>query len=65
MNINKESNIVADLQIGPTNHGMVRLFFSSEQFEFPLDFEPNEAEDIAEEIRVAAQKARKISKNDF
>ena len=62
MNINKESNIIADLQIGPTNIGMVRLFFSSDQFEVPLDFNPNEAEDIAEEILEAAKKARKISK---
>ena len=62
MNINKESNIVVDLQIGPTNIGMVRLFFSSDQLEVPLDFNPSEAEDIAEEIREAAKKARKISK---
>ena len=62
MNINKERKIVADLQIGPTNIGMVRLFFSSKQFECPLDFDPDEADDIAEEIRQAAQKARKISK---
>jgi hypothetical protein len=60
MNINKQSNIVADLQIGPTSIGMVRLFFSSDQVEFPMDFDPNEADDIADEIRLAAKKARKI-----
>ena len=53
MNINKETDISADLQIGPTSMGMVRLFFSTPGFELPMDFTPEEAEEIAEEIKSA------------
>ena len=48
--INKESDIVADIQIGPTNKGMVRIFVSSDKIEIPMDFSPEEAINIAEEI---------------
>ena len=41
--INKESDIVADIQIGPTNKGMVRIFVSSDKIEIPMDFSPEEA----------------------
>ncbi|WP_333682717.1 DUF6324 family protein [Pontibaca methylaminivorans] len=58
MGINTESDIVANLQIGPTDKGMVRLFVEAGEFEVPMDFEPEEAEEIAEEIRAAAQSAR-------
>ena len=57
MGINKQSDIAANLQIGPTDKGMVRLFVETEQFELPLDFEPEEAEEIAEELRAAAARA--------
>ena len=60
MNINKETDISADLQIGPTSMGMVRLFFSTSGFELPMDFTPEEAEEIAEEIKSAILKAREI-----
>lgn len=58
MGIDKESDIEANLQIGPTNLGMVRIYIEGNGLEIPMDFEPEEAEDIAEEIKAAAQRAR-------
>lgn len=58
MGINNEREIVANLQIGPTDQGMVRLFIEASETEIPLDFEPDEADEIAEELRAAAQRAR-------
>ncbi len=58
MSINKESNIEANLQIGPTDRGMVRLYIEAGDIEIPMDFEPEEAEEIAEELRAAARAAR-------
>lgn len=57
MGINDESDIEANLQIGPTDQGMVRLFVAAGSFEVPMDFEPDEARDIAEEILAAAKAA--------
>lgn len=54
MGINSESDVAADLQIGPTSEGMVRIFVAAEGVEIPMDFEPEEALEIAEEIRAAA-----------
>ena len=50
MGINDESDIDANLQIGPTSMGMVRLYVEGGGVELPMDFEPEEAEEIAEEI---------------
>ena len=59
MTINKQSDIAADLQIGPTDQGMVRIFVAAEGgIELPLDFDPDEADEIAEELRAAAEAAR-------
>ncbi len=58
MGINRESEVAADLQIGPTSLGMVRIYIKTETLDLPLDFAPEEAEEIAEEIRAAAEKAR-------
>ena len=58
MGIDKESDTEANLQIGPTNLGMVRIYVEGEGIEIPMDFEPEEAEEIAEEIKAAAQRAR-------
>ena len=58
MGINTESDIVANLQIGPTSSGMVRLFIEAEGLEVPLDFDPDEAEEIAAEILAAAARVR-------
>ena len=54
MGINTEIDITANLQIGPTTDGMVRIFVEAGDVEIPMDFEPEEALDIAEEIRAAA-----------
>jgi len=62
MGINKQSDLEANLQIGPTSEGMVRLYIEAEGVEIPLDFLPEEAEEIAEEIRAAAAGARAMNK---
>ena len=62
MGINDETDIQANLQIGPTTNGMVRLFIEGDGVEVPMDFDPEEAEEIAEELRAAAQLARTMSK---
>jgi hypothetical protein len=60
MGINTESDLEANLQIGPTDAGMVRIFIEADGIEIPMDFDPEEAEEIAEEIRAAAQAAAAI-----
>ncbi|NDR59568.1 DUF6324 family protein [Aliiruegeria sabulilitoris] len=62
MSIDKESDISANIQIGPTTLGMVRIYIEGDGLELPLDFEPEEAEEIAEELRAAAERARQMSK---
>ncbi|KRS12851.1 hypothetical protein FIU89_06315 [Roseovarius sp. THAF27] len=57
MGINDERDIEANLQIGPTDQGMVRLFIMAGSTEIPMDFEPDEAREIAEEILAAAKAA--------
>lgn len=63
MGINTERDIEANLQIGPTDQGMVRLFIEAGGMEIPMDFDPEEAEEIAQEIvsaaRAAAAKAKR------
>jgi|TARA_R110002126_G_scaffold193599_1_gene341896 hypothetical protein len=61
MSINKQSEIAANLQIGPTDQGMVRIYVEAEGLELPLDFDADEAEEIAEELRGAAQAARAMA----
>ncbi len=62
MGINKQSDIAANIQIGPTDAGMVRIYVEAEGgIELPLDFEPEEADDIAEELRAAAEAARELA----
>lgn len=58
MSIDKQSDIAANLQIGPTSLGMVRIYIEAEGVNLPLDFDPEEAEEIAEELRAAAERAR-------
>ena len=41
--INKQSDEVTDLQIGPTNRGMVRIYVTSNNIDLPMDFSPEEA----------------------
>ncbi|MGM0583471.1 MAG: DUF6324 family protein [Pseudomonadota bacterium] len=62
MGIDSESDISASLQIGPTTEGQVRIYVEGEGFSLPLDFEPEEADEIAEELRGAAERAREIAR---
>ena len=61
MGIDSESDVTANLQIGPTSLGMVRIYVEGNGIEIPMDFEPDEAEEIAEEIRAAAARARAMA----
>jgi len=62
MGIDRESDIAANIQIGPTDLGMVRIYIEAEGgVELPLDFDPDEAEEIAEELRAAAEAARLLA----
>jgi len=63
MGIDTESDEAAGLQIGPTDQGMVRVFVSTSTIELPMDFDPEEATEIAEELLAAAELARKMSTN--
>lgn len=60
MSIDKQSDIAANLQIGPTTLGMVRLYIEAEGIELPLDFDPDEADEIADELKAAAARARSM-----
>ncbi|MFX0541435.1 DUF6324 family protein [Roseovarius sp. S1116L3] len=57
MGINSERDVEANLQIGPTDQGMVRIYVESQGVEIPMDFTPEEAEEIAAEIMAAAKGA--------
>jgi DNA-binding protein YbaB len=61
MSINKQSDISANIQIGPTTEGMVRIYIEGDGIDLPLDFDPEEAEEIADEIRAAATGARAMA----
>jgi len=61
MGINSESDVAANLQIGPTDQGMVRLYVQGDGIDLPFDFDPEEAEEIAEEIKAAAARARSMA----
>lgn len=62
MGIDTERDIEANLQIGPTDQGMVRLYIEAGQAEIPMDFEPDEAREIAEEILAAAKAAEQSAR---
>ncbi|SET73286.1 DUF6324 family protein [Paracoccus homiensis] len=62
MSINNQSQIAANLQVGPTDQGMVRIYVEAEGIDLPLDFDPEEATEIAEELLAAADAARSMGK---
>lgn len=62
MGINNERDIEANMQIGPTDLGMVRIFIEAGDIEIPMDFSPEEADEIADEIKAAAMAARSVKK---
>ena len=57
--INNQSNEVTDLQIGPTDRGMVRIYVTSNKIDLPMDFSPEEARSIADELNASALLAEK------
>jgi hypothetical protein len=61
MSINKQTEEAANLQIGPTSEGMVRIYIETQTSQIPMDFDPEEAEEIAEELRASAAQARRAS----
>ncbi|MFV0383263.1 DUF6324 family protein [Paracoccus sp. (in: a-proteobacteria)] len=61
MSINTPSDIAANLQVGPTDQGMVRIYLEAEGIDLPLDFDPDEATEIAEELLAAAEAAREMA----
>ena len=61
LGINKQSDVAANIQIGPTTEGMVRIYIEGDGVDLPLDFDADEAEEIAEELRAAADAARRIT----
>ena len=62
MGIDKQSDIAANIQIGPTDQGMVRIYIEADGgVDLPLDFDPDEADEIAEELRTAALAARAMA----
>ncbi|MEO0999055.1 MAG: DUF6324 family protein [Pseudomonadota bacterium] len=60
MGINTPREEEATLQIGPTDRGLVRIHVAQGGAEATLDFDADEAEEIAEEIRAAAARARRM-----
>lgn len=62
MGIDTERDIEANLQIGPTDTGMVRIYVEANGTEIPMDFSPDDADEIAEEIVAAANRARGVKK---
>ncbi|WP_265500707.1 DUF6324 family protein [Paracoccus beibuensis] len=58
MGINSESDVSANIQIGPTDQGMVRIYVQGDGIDLPMDFDPEEAVEIAEELMAAADAAR-------
>ncbi|MDW3181294.1 MULTISPECIES: DUF6324 family protein [unclassified Roseobacter] len=60
MGIDTERDIEANLQIGPTDKGMVRIYVESQGLEIPMDFSPDDADEIADEITAAANRARNM-----
>lgn len=62
MGINSESDVTANLQIGPTDKGMVRIYVQGDGIDLPMDFDAEEATEIAEELLAAAEAVRSDSK---
>lgn len=59
MGINTRSDVTAELQVGPTSEGMVRIYVHGEGVDLPMDFAPEDAVEIAGELIAAARAAGK------
>lgn len=55
MSINSESDVTTNIQIGPTTLGMVRIYIEGDGIDLPMDFAPEEAIEIAEELIASAK----------
>ncbi|MBL1422299.1 MAG: hypothetical protein COC24_017445 [Alphaproteobacteria bacterium] len=64
MGINSSNSIIADLQLGSTSDGLVRIYVIGEEVDLPMDFEPDEAREIAAELLAAADEAEQIAKKN-
>lgn len=64
MGINSSNDIIADLQLGSTSDGLVRIYVIGEEVDLPMDFEPDEAREIAAELLAAADEAEQIAKKN-
>ena len=62
MGIDSQTDEQGSIQIGPTDRGMVRLYVTGDGGDLPMDFDPDEAEEIAAELTAAAKIARTASK---
>ena len=58
MGINSKHKKETDLQVGPTSEGMVRLFIQNQEISLPIDFNPDDAIEIANEIIASANTAK-------
>ena len=58
MGIDRESDIAANLQIGPTSLGMVRLYIETETHRAAARLRAGQGRGVADELRAAAEKAR-------
>ncbi|WP_282603238.1 DUF6324 family protein [Paracoccus sp. PARArs4] len=58
MGINSESEVSTNLQVGPTDQGMVRIYIQGDGIDLPMDFDPEEATEIAEELMAAVEAAQ-------
>lgn len=57
-----DADLGGNLRIGPTDQGMVRIHVTGDDgADVPLDFDPEEAEAIADELRAAAEVARGLA----
>lgn len=57
MGLNTPSDQEAELQVGPTSEGMVRIYVRGQGVDIPMDFTPGDAREIAEELLAAAATA--------
>ena len=58
MTINRQTDEEGEIQIGITDQGLVRIYVRSKNVDLPMDFTPDEAEEIAAEIQAAAESAK-------
>ena len=61
MGLNTPSDQEAELQVGPTSEGMVRIYVHGEGVDIPMDFAPADAREIAEELLAAAATAEGVA----